>query len=970
MYAEKTKNQKLKEFLIVIVFVTTFLTLSSIIIISYNSKQVHETSIMNDEYQASLQIPGYELDTPFDLETYEYNVKVDMDEVQVICNFSEDIKGCNEKIDMNNKDSYDHIIEISENGVTQKYTIHFKKEITPKDEKIRITSIEGIPDKWTNEDVKLTINVESKEQEGILYSFDGGKKWQKENEYIVSSNKELKIIVKDKNNKKSDAKKVIINKIDKDKPKVELMIESKSKDKVVIKAIAGDKSSEIDKYKFNDEPYSIANIFTVNKEGTYKVVVKDKAGNISDESSIKLQKNDFVDNSNKEFNYKIKLQKNGSDFDSTTLTCKSLSKTCKMTLPKIARNGGISLGWSKSKDSETADYKPGQIIEINDDITLYAVTYENLVATLNRNGATSIASQFRSCKIYNTESKCKVTLPTITRSSGIVLGWDDDRNSQTASFKQNETITLKKNTTLYAITYKELMATFNKNNATSISNTNIKCNLYNGDKTCIVKTPTINREGWSGIGWHIKKNSKTITVAPNSSLKISNNITYYAITGKTVTATFNKNGADSISSPKASCTMYNSETSCNVNTPMITRNGGNVIGWNTNDGANKALYSQKQLISLNENKKLYAITNKKLTVTFNKNGADAVGDDSDSCIIYNNETACEITTPSITRNGWNVVGWNTNSTAKTKFFDVNSTAEIIRDITYYAITYKELTATLQKGDADSISENSKSCTVYNTKKSCTVVLPLFANTGAYNLVWQSSSKECAAGENCSINENLTFKATGLHPYYTYLNTYPEKKFYKTRELNVQKVYKKGNTIFEYESGIPQKAVDDHIKFLEELYKIMPYLFNQGKVFVFTPETYLEFSAHYGLTHYSGFNFFIDLKYDKTRNEINENATIHELSHGWDGYYKYKKGKRISEQDDVRNLYNSHLSNIVEGYNEGSYNEFFAATITNYYWFILEKDLTIKNGDLFIYNSGFRYSSADKEKIIKIINKYK
>lgn len=960
------KNQKVKEFLIILIILACFFVVSGISIKFYSNKNLNQNSIMAEKYQATLQIPGYKLDKPFDFNTYEYNVEVDMDEVQVICNFFEDSSGCNQKINMTDKDKYDHIVEIEQQGEIKKYIIHFNKKNLSKDEKIRITSIDGIPDEWTNKSVKIKVNVETKLKSKLQYSFDGGKTYQEENEFLVDSNSELNIIVKDEENNKTPEKKVIISKVDKDKPKVELVFKSKSKDMVIIEAIAGDQTSEVDSYKFDDNNYSVFNTYKVKKAGTYKVIVKDKAGNVSDKSSIKIEKKDFDNEENENFNYKIKLEKNGTDFDSTTLICKSLTKNCKITLPKVIRNGGVFLGWSKSKDGETVDYKAGEIIEINKDTTLYAISYKNLVVELNKNGATSISSENRSCRIYNTETKCSVTLPTITRSSGTILGWHEDKKSQTADYSINETITLKKDTTLYAITYKELAATFNKNNASSISATTRKCNLYNEDKSCVVKTPTITRDGWSGIGWHVEKGSKTITVAPNSFLKISKNITYYAITGKTLTVTFNKNGADSISSPKASCTMYNSETSCSVKTPTITRSGWNIVGWNTNANADKALYLERKSVSLNKNINLYAITNKLLTVTFDKNGADSIGDDSDSCKIYNTETLCEINTPSITRNGWSVIGWNTNSRAESKFFDAKSTAKIKKDVTYYAITSKTLTATLEKGTATSISETKKNCTIYNNQTSCKIKLPMFVNTGNFNLVWESNGNKYIANSNYTLNSNTTFKATSLHPYEE-----DEKNWRKVRNLNIQETYKVGQTLFEYETNIPADAIKSHENFLDELYKIMPYLFNPGKVFIMNEESYKIYNnpGYAGLTHYAGFYFLIDIKYKSSTKKIGENVTIHELTHGWDANYEYRKGSRISNQLEVTNLYNKHFSNVLEDYH-GQYAEFFAATVTNYYWFILEKDLNINNGNMFVYNSGFRYTSSDKEKIINIINKYK
>ena len=285
-------------------------------------------------------------------------------------------------------------------------------------------------------------------------------------------------------------------------------------------------------------------------------------------------------------------------------------------------------------------------------------------------------------------------------------------------------------------------------------------------------------------------------------------------------------------------------------------------------------------------------------------------------------------------------------------------------------TTKTVTLTLKKGDADSISTEKLTCTISGSAKSCSVTLPSFTNKGGYNQVWQSEKGSTyTVGSTISLSSNFVLTATGLHPYHKY-----EGNYYRTRNLSIQSTYTKGQTIFEYEGGIPSNAVAAHKQFLDRLYTDMPYLFNPGKVFVLTESSYSKYSKAYGLTHYSGRYFFIDLKYDTSEKVISENATIHEMAHGWDNYYAYKNNtKRISYQPEMKSLYQGHLKYIASGYNEGSdsnYREFFAATVTNYYWFILERNPNRNNGNMYIYQNGIDYSSNAKKTITNIMNKYK
>ena len=121
------------------------------------------------------------------------------------------------------------------------------------------------------------------------------------------------------------------------------------------------------------------------------------------------------------------------------------------------------------------------------------------------------------------------------------------------------------------------------------------------------------------------------------------------------------------STSQKSCYIYNTETSCKVDTPTITRSGFTIIGLNTTSSSHTTNSSYDKtnnkltLTSSNSGNTWYAITSKDINVTFAKGSNTAsIGDTSGSCTVWNNTTTCQIETPSITPNeGYSVVGWNT-----------------------------------------------------------------------------------------------------------------------------------------------------------------------------------------------------------------------------------------------------------------------------------------------------------------------
>jgi len=68
---------------------------------------------------------------------------------------------------------------------------------------------------------------------------------------------------------------------------------------------------------------------------------------------------------------------------------------------------------------------------------------------------------------------------------------------------------------------------------------------------------------------------------------------------------------------------------------------------------------------------------------FNSNGATSIGASTLSC--ETSIATCTIIAPTITRNGYNIIGWST-ATNGTNIINIGSTITLTSDITYYAIT--------------------------------------------------------------------------------------------------------------------------------------------------------------------------------------------------------------------------------------------------------------------------------------------
>ena len=90
------------------------------------------------------------------------------------------------------------------------------------------------------------------------------------------------------------------------------------------------------------------------------------------------------------------------------------------------------------------------------------------------------------------------------------------------------------------------------------------------------------------------------------------------------------------------------------------KNGWTFVGWNTDKDAEVGLSEYQMPVGTST---LYAIYKKEIKVTYNKgSNIESIGKNSDICTIYNRETECEITLPTITPNkGYIIDGWYSGS---------------------------------------------------------------------------------------------------------------------------------------------------------------------------------------------------------------------------------------------------------------------------------------------------------------------
>ena len=172
------------------------------------------------------------------------------------------------------------------------------------------------------------------------------------------------------------------------------------------------------------------------------------------------------------------------------------------------------------------------------------------------------------------------------------------------------------------------------------------------------------------------------------------------------------------------CTLSNNIFTCDGNTTTIEKytwyqSSSNQINisYTTTGTAKVTARTVDKSNNYNESTKDFTIN--KYTITFIKEPADKIGGEASnitkSCYAISGQS-CSITSPTIEKKGYAIIGWNTNKNATTSIWNINTSKSISSSATYYPILKANIyTITLNNQGATS-SGTKKVYYQYNTTK--------------------------------------------------------------------------------------------------------------------------------------------------------------------------------------------------------------------------------------------------------------
>ena len=401
---------------------------------------------------------------------------------------------------------------------------------------------------------------------------------------------------------------------------------------------------------------------------------------------------------NTSFNYRIDYNTNGgTSVPSTTLSSTDTKVTLMVTYTEPTKSGFIFNGWATEQGSQRVTYYGGEPVTLNSGspvLTLYAVWEEQVQETTfylyySANGGSG-APPTQTGKTTGGSYAFRISSNTPSRVGFTFLGWSKDQYASYAVYSPGDSIRVYGDTTLFAVWSENVVITYdyylqyNANGGSGApAQEEYHTEVYEETHYFTISRVTPVRSGFRFVGWAILSTAEA-TLFPGERVGVSVNSTrsLYAVwevevTEKnTHTLQFDANGG---SGAPSNITVTNESDHATMIIPSTqpSRKDYRFDGWGNSSTDQTASYHAGQSIDVYTSKTLFAIwtyippTIYDYTLKYNANG----GTPTPSVQSYSgieSSYSFQITTTTLTKEGFTFMGWSTSSTASSATYSPGS----------------------------------------------------------------------------------------------------------------------------------------------------------------------------------------------------------------------------------------------------------------------------------------------------------
>ena len=124
---------------------------------------------------------------------------------------------------------------------------------------------------------------------------------------------------------------------------------------------------------------------------------------------------------------------------------------CQLTLPVAKRNNGEIFGYSKDADSKEAEYKIGEEVNLNSDMSLYVISKKVNKLNIDKSDIDDIRDGNTSCEVYNSEKTCEVEVPMFNKLGYKIEGYTKTKGNTSDLIDFNSKIEIDDSIDLYPV---------------------------------------------------------------------------------------------------------------------------------------------------------------------------------------------------------------------------------------------------------------------------------------------------------------------------------------------------------------------------------------------------------------------------------------------------------------------------------------------------------------------------------------
>lgn len=454
----------------------------------------------------------------------------------------------------------------------------------------------------------------------------------------------------------------------------------------------------------------------------------------------------------------------GSSTTSTTQTFNYGESFTTLTASSIS-NEYTANGWSLDlwavNSTTTSGYSDGYSLLGDYAYDFYAVSERQVSITYNTGGGSSVSSttgnQYWN-QYGNTYRHPTLTISSTrpTRSGYTFQGWSTSSSATTVNYDPGDSYTFSRaynqtaSVTLYAVWKVNTLTNYYYYRNTSGSRVSTTQKFNYGQSFTFLSDSSVSdytANGWTLYLWatsssNARSGYQEGTVA-SSSLTTSGR-SFYAVSGRSVSITYNTGGGSSVSDTTDSQwwnqygNVYDNPT-LTISSTRPTRSGYTFKGWATSSGSSTVRYDPgdsytfSRTYSQSASVTLYAVWERiTYTITYNSNGGS--GTMSPTTKYYGESVTLRANT--FTRTGYRFSGWATSSTGSVVYANQATYTANASD-TLYAVWTRITYTITYNGNGNTGGSMSSTTKYYGT--AVTLRANAFTRTGYHFAGWALSS---------------------------------------------------------------------------------------------------------------------------------------------------------------------------------------------------------------------------------------